>query len=95
MAKRKAAKHRSPAGIPAMVRRLPSGKVQVKIPLKRNPGPQERYFKRKDAAERFKRLMQARGLYASVYEEPVDPHARTRRERGQRLYRVVYGDPFR
>jgi hypothetical protein len=48
-------------------------------------------FKQKRAADSFASKQRTKGYYASVYEEPIDPHASTRRKRGQKRYYVEYG----
>jgi len=49
-----------------------------------------RLFKRKDAAERFRDAKKRKGFFASVFEEPVDPQASTRRARARKRYIVQY-----
>lgn len=49
-----------------------------------------KYFKQVGAAERFRDKKKKQGFFASVFEEPVDPQASTRRKRAQRRYYVEY-----
>ena len=53
----------------------------------RNP---EKTFTRRDAAARFRDSLKAKGYFASVMEEPVDPHASSKRKRKQVRFIVRY-----
>lgn len=50
----------------------------------------DRTFKRKSAATSFAAKLKRKGLYASVFEEPVKPWGSTKRERAQKRYIVQY-----
>ena len=50
----------------------------------------ERVFKQKRAADSFAKKQRAKGLYASVYAEPIDSQASTKRARARWRYVVQY-----
>ena len=50
----------------------------------------ERVFKQKRAADSFAKKQRSKGLVASVFDEPIDPHGSTRRARARKRYIVQY-----